>query len=733
MKQRKEGKKLSSPPPGISPELTPKTRNRPSKIPRSLLNPLKVNENRLKLSPRSNLTNLKSLTPREMSSNWDEPSVSFEPVTSGSQKPTSGSPPPRDVQSPISSRLSGSTSPTQGDARKRKGSSLTSGPPAGVKKRAFSPEPNLTPGPIRTLIPRLVTTPRVTSLPVHENPKKRGLSPDIPVPRPKTIPTKKTKPTGSRTGSSPSIDHWINQYQTWSDQDQKIALKKLIDLAAPNNVRYMREVIEPRFQRDFISLLPRELALHVLSNLTPVDLMGCAQTCRTWRQLADDNLLWRQKCQEENITDCTPKIRKNFHNWEVRQDAKNCDSLDISGLNHHSPWKAAFLRKKRIETAWQTGNVTARELIGHDDHVVTCLQFDGNRIVSGSDDNTLKVWNADSGYCSATLTGHTGGVWCLEMKDDLIVSGSTDRTLKVWRADTGECVETLYGHASTVRCMAMHGNQVVSGSRDNTLRLWDISTFECKTVLIGHLAAVRCVCFDGKKVVSGSYDNTVKIWDPFKPSGSKLLFTLQGHQQRVYSLQFDGTHVVSGSLDTNIMVWDANTGLLLHTLTGHQSLTSGMELRDHTLVSGNADSTVKIWDIATGYLIRTLDGKFKHESAVTSLQYNGRFIITSSDDGTVKLWSSETGRQIRDLVSLDSRRNGGVVWRIKASETKLVCAVGSRNGTEITKLLVLDFDEPNSGENSKEITAGYGHDVEDGDVQVSGLNANNSLGHVNPT
>ena len=89
--------------------------------------------------------------------------------------------------------------------------------------------------------------------------------------------------------------------------------------------------------------------------------------------------------------DCTPSIRKNFHNWEMRQAGKTDETLDISGVNHHSPWKAAFLRKKRIEAAWQTGNVPARELIGHDDHVVTCLQFDGNRIVSGSDDNTLKV------------------------------------------------------------------------------------------------------------------------------------------------------------------------------------------------------------------------------------------------------------------------------------------------------------------------------------------------------
>ena len=61
-------------------------------------------------------------------------------------------------------------------------------------------------------------------------------------------------------------------------------------------------VIEPRFQRDFISLLPRELALNVLSNLAPRDLMSCAQTCKTWRHLADDNLLWNKKCHADGIT-----------------------------------------------------------------------------------------------------------------------------------------------------------------------------------------------------------------------------------------------------------------------------------------------------------------------------------------------------------------------------------------------------------------------------------------------
>lgn len=91
-------------------------------------------------------------------------------------------------------------------------------------------------------------------------------------------------------------------------------------------------------------------------------------------------------------------------------------------------------------------------------------------------------------------------------------------------------------------------------------------------------------------------------------------------------------------------------------------------------------------------------------------------MVTSSDDGTVKLWDVKTGNIIyffsvykmhintrtfiiqflgefiRNLIALESGGSGGVVWRIRANETKLVCAVGSRNGTEETKLFVLDFD-----------------------------------------
>ena len=74
-----------------------------------------------------------------------------------------------------------------------------------------------------------------------------------------------------------------------------------------------------------------------------------------------------------------------------------------------SPFKKIFLRRHRIEMNWRCKPIRPpKHLKGHDDHVITCLLFDGNTIVSGSDDNTLKVWSAVTGKIVRTLVGHTG-------------------------------------------------------------------------------------------------------------------------------------------------------------------------------------------------------------------------------------------------------------------------------------------------------------------------------------
>ena len=302
---------------------------------------------------------------------------------------------------------------------------------------------------------------------------------------------------------------WKDSFSRWSNAKRLLAIDQLISMCEPQQVRHMMAVIEPQFQRDFISLLPKELALYVLSFLKPRDLLNAAQTCRYWRILAEDNLLWREKCREAGLGDSVAEL------FNARAKAHCKKISNLSGIDYSS-WKLGFMREHNIECNWRVRPIrTTKVLKGHDDHVITCLQFSNNKIVSGSDDNTLKVWNASTGRCLRTLVGHTGGVWSSQMEGNTIVSGSTDRSLKVWNADTGECVHTLYGHTSTVRCMHLHNNLVVSGSRDATLRMWDISSGECLHVLMGHVAAVRCVQYDGRLVVSGAYDYMVKVIHSF--------------------------------------------------------------------------------------------------------------------------------------------------------------------------------------------------------------------------
>jgi len=294
----------------------------------------------------------------------------------------------------------------------------------------------------------------------------------------------------------------------------------------------------------------------------------------------------------------------------------------------------------------QEGVSEALNLIGHKECVwPIAFSPDGKRIVSGSDDKTIKVWDVTSGAELMTLRGHKDAVYYIAFSSDgkRFVSGSVDKTLKVWDLATGRELITLHGHDSQVQSTAFSpdGRRIVSGSADETIKVWDAETGAELMTLRGHKNNVYTVAFslDGERIISGGSDGTVRVWDA--RTGGELM-TLRGHESIVSRLSIspDGKHIISASTDGTVKVWGVETGVELMTLRGHEGMVFGIAFSPdgERILSGSGDCAVRVWDAATGTELMTLPGS----STVTTIEFSpdGRTVATSYEDGSIKLWET---------------------------------------------------------------------------------------------
>ncbi|KAE8132435.1 hypothetical protein BDV38DRAFT_210861 [Aspergillus pseudotamarii] len=218
-------------------------------------------------------------------------------------------------------------------------------------------------------------------------------------------------------------------------------------------------------------------------------------------------------------------------------------------------------------------------------------------------------WSA----CLQTLKGHTGWVSSVVFSGDskMVASASDDETVKIWDANSGHCLQTLEGHSDQVNSVVFSGDLkvVASASRDETVKIWDASSGHCLQTLEGHSDWVNFVVFSGcsKIVASASDDRTVKIWDT---SSGHCLQTLEGHTGRVDSVVFSGDSkmVASASGDKTVKIWDANSGHCLQTLEGHSDWVNFVVFSGDSkmVASASGDKTVKIWDASSGRCLQTV-------------------------------------------------------------------------------------------------------------------------------
>ncbi len=287
---------------------------------------------------------------------------------------------------------------------------------------------------------------------------------------------------------------------------------------------------------------------------------------------------------------------------------------------------------------------------------------DGKILASGSDDNTIVLWDIETGKpIGQPLKGHSDVVSNVAFSPDgkTLASGSADNTIILWDIETGKPIgQPLKGHTAPVTSVAFSpdGKTLASGSYDTTIILWDVATRQpIGQPLTGHTNIVGSLAFspDSKKIASGSCENfdnqtlctqgEIILWDV--ATRQRIGQPLTGHTSAITSVAFspDSKTLASGSDDNTLVLWDIEAEKPIgQPLKGHTGPVSSVAFSPDgkTLASGSYDTTIILWDVATRQPIgQPLKG---HSDVVSSVAFSpldgGKTLASGSDDGTVILW-----------------------------------------------------------------------------------------------
>ena len=387
-------------------------------------------------------------------------------------------------------------------------------------------------------------------------------------------------------------------------------------------------------------------------------------------------------------------------------------------ITNHPAWSW------HVHTAIWSGSIH-RTLTGHTGEVWAVAAWtdsDGRtRIASGSEDETVRVWDPETGEQLAELVGHTGEVnavagWTDPDGRTRIVSGSEDETLLVWDPETGEQLAELVDYTGTVHAVAVwtgpNGRtRIASGSDDRTVGVWDPDTGRKLGKLVGHTSVVYAVAWwagtDGRtRIASGSSCGTVLVWDP--ETGEQLA-ELTGDMAMVWAVAGwtgpnDRTRIAHASEDWTLRVWDPESEQLAE-LIGHTdgvaavAVWAGPDGRIR-IVSGSGDETVRVWNPETGEQLAKLVG---HTGSVRAVAVwtgtDGRPRIASgSDDETVRVWDPES-EQLAELVGHTGTIYAMAVWTSTGGRARI--ASGSADKT-------VRVWDPETGEQLAEFTGRIG-------------------------
>lgn len=393
-------------------------------------------------------------------------------------------------------------------------------------------------------------------------------------------------------------------------------------------------------------------------------------------------------------------IRTNF----VRPSGWTSE-VDNSGSNGNmKPGNSP--RMAELSSAGQKIQTSMRTLKGHTGsvtalHCVTRREVwdlygereDAGFFISGSTDCTIKIWDPSlhGSELRSTLKGHTRPIRAISSDRNKVVSGSDDHSVIVWDKQTSQLLEELKGHDASVSCIRMlSGERVLTASHDGTVKMWDVRTDTCVATVGRTSSAVLCMEYDDSTgiLAAAGRDVVANIWDI---RAGRLMHKLQGHTKWIRSLRMVGDTILTGSDDWTARTWSVSRGTCDAVLASHAGPILSVEQSptDKGIITGSTDGLIRFWENSEGGM-KCAKNVTLHTSSILSVNAAENWLGIGAADNSMSFFHRPQER-LGGFSSTSSKMAGWQLYRTPQKSVAMVrCVVsdldrkricsGSRNG-----------------------------------------------------
>lgn len=324
-----------------------------------------------------------------------------------------------------------------------------------------------------------------------------------------------------------------------------------------------------------------------------------------------------------------------------------------------------------------TTSTRLREFIGHTGSVKALgITPDGNFLVTGGDDSTVRVWEVNTAKQMRVFQGHqkrdasdspSKGVTAIAIRKDgkQIASGSADGAMRIWDLTTIDHHKALgeAGDSLWIVAYSPDGKKLAAAGSDKTIRVYNAETYKLEATLSGAKSPITSLAFfpDSNKLASAGGDMVVVIWDVAKGSVVK---ELTGHESAILGLAIsdDGKRIITGSADRTIRCFSPEVEKALWTWTTRSAVCSvAIQRGAKQIAAGLADGSLMIVDIS-GPNPKDTSSLASHVAGVSCLAFSedGERLASVGGDGNLCIWTVGEKGTLSKLVKFEGQGKAGM-------------------------------------------------------------------------